>query len=458
MRLTMKERQVVTKALADGYRRATKGAKGEILHRFVEATGYHRRYGAFLLRNHGRILRRGPGKILRGDLRQKVPRCRARFYGPEVREALRPLWMMLDFLSGKRLVPALKEVIPILEAQGERSFDPEVRAKLLSLSPATADRLLKEEKARYALKRRSLTKPGTLLKHQIPIRTFSDWDDAKPGFVEVDLVGHDGGTAQGDFCFTLDLVDVATGWTEQAAVPNKAEVWVFEAIKKLRGRLPFALTGLDSDNGGEFINNQLKRYCEREEIIFTRSRPYRKNDTCYVEQKNWSVVRRFVGYRRYDTERELKLLNALYERLRLFSNFFLPTMRLKEKVRDGARVTRRYEKPVTPYARLVASPQIGPETKERLRKWYAALNPASLHREILEIQEHLIRTTTRKEKERRRNTRAREGGPPGEKPAGSAPAAFPTGGWKTPPDPPRRSPEFPTPPTAPTTSRPPPLG
>ncbi len=436
----MRERRAVTKAFAQGYRRARKREKAEILDRFVEATGYHRKYAAWVLRMHGKRVERGCGVVLEVDAGRRARRRRKRHYGQEVAKPLKDLWILLDFLAGKRLVPALREVIPALEAHGELELAPTVREKLMSMSPSTADRLLAGEKRKYALKRRSLTRPGTLLKRQIPIRTFSDWDESRPGFAEVDLVGHDGGDASGDFCCTLDAVDVATSWTEQAAVRNKAQVWVFEAITDIRGRLPFGLLGLDSDNGSEFINHHLKRYCDEEGIEFTRSRPYRKNDTCHVEQKNWSVVRRFVGYRRFDTERHCKLLNDLYRVLRLYTNFFLPTMRLKEKTRDGAKVTRRYEAPVTPYRRVLASPHVPDSKKAKLRRLYASLNPAQLHREIVAIQTEFVRAATESAKRQRRKRRAVESAVPDGKAFG-----FPTGTWKTPAG-------FPTLPTAPTTT------
>jgi len=445
MRLSMEERRAVVKGSSPAYKRSGKGEKGEILKRLVEATGYNRRYAAMLLRNHGRKVEVGRGKFLVGDVRAKARRARSATYGPEVLDPLKQLWQVLDFISGKRLVPAIREVLPVLEGRGDISLAPAVREKLLRISPATADRLLKKEKRRYALKRLGLTKPGTLLKRQIPIRTFSDWDEAKPGFAEVDLVCHEGGDPSGDFCCTMDLVDVATGWSEQVAVRNKAEVWVFEAIQEARQRLPFPLLGLDSDNGSEFINHHLKKYCDKEEITFTRSRPYRKNDTCHVEQKNWSIVRRFVGYSRYDTEKHLELLNTLYQLLRLYTNFFLPTMKLKEKVRDGAKVTRRYGAPVTPYRRVLASPEVAEEAKEALRQIHTSLSLVQLHREILEIQAELMREADKRAARKKRGRRAVESAAPGGKATASKEAiGFPTGAWKTPSG-------FPTLPTAPTT-------
>jgi hypothetical protein len=205
-------------------------------------------------------------------------------------------------------------------------------------------------------------------------------------------VGHEGGLAAGDYCQTLDLTDIATTWTETMAVRNKAQTWVFEALKILRKNLPFPLRGLDSDNGSEFINNYLVAYCEREKLSFTRSRPYRKNDNCFVEQKNYSVVRRAVGYQRYDTEAQLQLLNELYATLRLYTNFFQPTMKLQSRARVGSKVTKRYDRAQTPYQRVLAAPQIAKAHKERLRLKYETLNPAALKRKLTRLQERLLKT------------------------------------------------------------------
>lgn len=389
MRLTMKERKVVTKAMCEQYRKAAKGEKMQVLARFAEMTGYNRHYAAWLLRHHGKKVKIAAGVAVQGDVRLRVRPQRSRTYDDEVLRALKRVWEILDFISSRRLVAALPEVVPKLVACRELRAKKAVLKKLLEISHATVDRLLKPERDKHALKGRSATKPGTLLKHQIPIRTFSDWDDAEPGFLEMDLVGHDGGRAEGDYCFTLDMTDVATGWAEQAAVPNKAQKWVFEALKDLRKRLPFAVQGLDSDNGSEFINHHMVAYCADEKITFTRSRPWRKNDNCYVEQKNWSVVRRHVGYARYDTPEACSLLNELYQVLRDYNNFFLPSMKLIEKIRDGAKVTKRYDTPKTPYKRVLESKEIPRIVKQRLKHQYERLNPAELKRQLERLQKLL---------------------------------------------------------------------
>jgi len=344
MRLTMKARQEVTKATAGQYRGASKKEKSKILDQFVSTTGYSRWYARLVLRHEGRRLQIDKRSIVLAVRKSdKTTRKRTRHYDEKVRLALVKLWRMMDYICGKRLQPLLPELITVLERHNEFSCDRETRAKLLRISAASIDRLLEPERRKQQLRGRAGTKPGTLLKKQIPIRTFAEWDEQRPGFVEIDLVGHDGGTAAGDYCQTLDLTDIATTWTETMAVRNKAQAWVFAALKKLRKNLPFRLLGIDSDNGSEFINQYLANYCQEQKLSFTRSRPYRKNDNCFVEQKNYSVVRRAVGYQRYDTEAQLALLNELYATLRLYTNFFQPTMKLKSKERVGSKVTKRYD-------------------------------------------------------------------------------------------------------------------
>lgn len=391
MRFTMKERKAVTKLLCDQYRKSDKTGKMQILNQFVEATGYNRHYAAWLLRQHGRRVRIGPQVAVQGDVRLRARRHHARKYDDEVLQALKKLWELLDFISSRRVHAALPEVIPRLVAFRELRIKKSVQKRLLEVSPATIDRMLKQERKKYTLKGRATTKPGTLLKHQIPIRTFSDWDNEEPGFLEMDLVGHDGGRVEGDYCFTLDITDVATGWSEQAAVQNKAQKWVFEALVDLGKRLPFAIRGLDSDNGGEFINNHMVAYCSEQHITFTRSRPYRKNDSCYVEQKNWSIVRRHVGYARYETPEQCRLLNELYRILHDYNNFFMPSMKLVEKIRNGTKVTKHYDTPKTPYTRVLQSNKIPKAVKDKLRRYYDKLNPAELKRRIEKLQKMLAR-------------------------------------------------------------------
>ncbi|GAI38922.1 unnamed protein product, partial [marine sediment metagenome] len=263
--------------------------------------------------------------------KRKIKRKKKKIYDQDVLVALKEIWKISDYICSKRLAPFLSEIIPVLEKWGEIKLDAKVREKLFKISAATIDRLLSDTRKRYRIKGRSTTRPRTLLKKSIPIRTFADWDEKVPGFFEVDLVSHDGGATKGDFNQSLNFTDISTGWEEMVAVKNKAQVWVFAGIKNIKERLPFSMLGLDSDNGAEFINAHLIRYCEEHKITFTRSRPYRKNDSCFVEQKNWSVIRRAVGYGRYDTDKELSILNELYGYLRLYVNFFQPVRKLIKK-------------------------------------------------------------------------------------------------------------------------------
>jgi hypothetical protein len=392
MRLTMKERQSVIAVMQERCRKAGKKLKRQILDECCQLTGYNRAYASHVLSHYKPTSKRK--KKTQGPPAGK--KTATAYYDGKVKQALVIIWMIMDCICGKRLQPILSELIPILEKRREIKLAREARKKLLEISSATIDRLPAEEKKTLAAGSRSHTKPGTLLKSQIPIRTFSEWDDARPGFVEIDLVAHDGGDINGEYLFTLDATDVCTGWTETMAVGNKGQVAVFEALLEIRQRLPFDLLGIDSDNGSEFINRPLLRYCLKEKITFTRARSYRKNDNCFVEQKNYSVVRRNVGYLRYETPQELESLNELYRQLRLYTNFFQPVMKLRSKERDGARVRKKYDKAQTPYQRILASTKVEKRKKERLKAIYQNLNPAQLKREITRLQNQLIELATKR--------------------------------------------------------------
>jgi hypothetical protein len=388
--LSMAERKAVTKQMAKRYRRATKTEKGTMLDELCALTGWTRRHA-----------RRALVEAL-SKRAQPPRRPRPRIYDDDVLAALRFVWAALDAPAGKRLAPFMAEVVEALERHGELELHPQVRAKLLSISAATIDRALADDRRRLRIRGRHGTKPGSMLRRQIPIRTFSEWDDRRPGFCEADLVAHDGGSGHGEYCQTLDLTCVATGWTEMRALPTKAQRWVLQALEEIRAALPFPLLGLDCDNGGEFINVELFRWCEAEEITFTRTRPYRKNDNCFVEQKNWPVVRQQVGYLRYDTQQEVKALQELYAHLRLYVNFFQPQMKLVSKTRRGAKVSKKFDAAPTPYQRVLDSSEVDEDAKNTLRQSFIALNPAQLKRDIIRCQDKLIslaknKTDTRKE-------------------------------------------------------------
>jgi hypothetical protein len=384
----MAERRAVTKQMVKRYVGATKGEKGLMLDELCALTGWTRRHARRALSGAANAVPQRPRKP------------RERVYGPEVLEPLRLVWATLDGPTGKRLAPFMGEIVAAMERSGELEVAPEVRSKLLVVSAATIDRALAPERRRLQVRGRSGTKPGSILKAQIPIRTFADWDDRRPGFCEVDLVAHEGGDPSGEFCHTLNLTCVNTGWTEPRAIRTKAQRWVREALEDIRGVLPFPMLGLDSDNGSEFINVELFRWCEENSITFTRSRPARKNDNCYVEQKNWPVVRQQVGYLRYDTAEELSVLRELYAHLRLYVNFFWPQQKLVEKVREGSKVRKRYDVARTPYQRVMAC-QDPDETKAELTETYLGLNPAELKRRIGALQDRLIEMARTKPQRRK---------------------------------------------------------
>jgi hypothetical protein len=302
-------------------------------------------------------------------------------------QALQVVAEATGWICGKRLVAVLPELVPALEQEGALCLFSTERAALLKMSAATIDRKLAAARAQHKPKGVCITKPGTLLRSQVPIRTYTPWDEQQPGFVEVDLVAHCGESTAGSYLCTLNAVDVATGWTECVAVANKGQAAVFEALQLMRKRLPFPLLGIDSDNGSEFINDHLIRYCQQEKITFTRCRPYKKNDQAHVEQKNGSVVRQLVGYDRYTTPAALEQLAGVYELVRLHVNVYLPVMKLVDKQREqqGGKVRKRYDTPTTPYQRALKAGVLSLEAQAnfqaRLRE--AAAGPLSLRYRLL---------------------------------------------------------------------------
>jgi len=268
------------------------------------------------------------------------------------------------------------------------------------MSPSTIDRLLRPWRRLGGRRRLSTTKPGSLLKNSIPIRTFADWTDERSGFLEVDLVAHCGESAEGFYLTTLSTVDVASGWSECMGVWGKGQSRVRGAVHRIRQRLPFPLLGLDSDNGSEFINHHLYTYCLDENITFTRSRSYKKNDSCHVEQKNWSVVRRLVGYDRYNSHAALECLNMVYATLRHYVNFFQPTMKLISKTRHGAKVHKVYDTARTPYQRLLESSTLTPAKHAELAATYRGLNPVLL---LSQLNGHLEKLWNLAERNKPRN-------------------------------------------------------
>jgi hypothetical protein len=373
MDLSMSQRKAVTNKLASAYRRGSKKERSAILDQVVSLTGWHRDYARAQLRQAGTVRVHRP----------HAPR--APLYGARIVVALTLTWRALRMPSGKRLAPALAVVVPMLRSDGELDLTDEETALLVSMSAATIDRRLSGERALLGLRGRSHTKPGTLLKSQIPVRTWADWDTVVPGFIEIDLVGHEGGNSTGEFCFTLTMTDIATGWTLKRSVKNKAAVWVFEALTWAIERFPFPILGIDSDNGSEFINHHLLAYCEANEITFTRSRSGNKNDGCHVEQKNWSEVRTLVGYLRFDTDAELSLLNEIWELDETFTNYLICQQKLVYKQREGSKVTKRYDRAQTPAQRALADPTTSERSRGIIETQLADIHPGELSRDIEDL-------------------------------------------------------------------------
>ncbi len=349
------------------YLKADRQEKTRILDEFVAVTGMHRKAAIRRLRQQNK-----PTAEQRG--RQKT-------YTGSVVSALITIWRICGCICGKRLQPILADMVDSLERHGELILDPETKTLLLGVSSATIDRLLRPYKTSNR-RGQSTTKPGGLLKHQIPVRTFADWDDAQPGFVEIDLVAHGGDNVVGQFLYSFTATDVATGWTECFSLRHRSQIVVHEALDKLQARLPFPLLGIDSDNDSVFINELMLKYCQTNQITFTRCRPYKKNDQCFVEQKNWSIVRRTIGYQRYECSAAHQLLGEIYEALHLFTNLFQPTFKLKSKKRTGAKVQKQYDTPKTPLQRVLDMKLLSDENTARWQAAYRETNPAELRRQI----------------------------------------------------------------------------
>lgn len=364
------------------YLKASKVEKQKILDEFTATTGYHRKYAI-------RILKRG--------YKRRPALCKTKgrtaIYRGEVVEALEQIWEIYGRICSKRLHPYLPEGIKVLERCGELTCSAETKELLLRISRSSIDRCLVP--ARFNKPQGlSTTKPGSLLKKNIPIRIFADWSEDKPGFLEVDLVAHCGDSVAGQFLYTLTCTDLCTGWTEPMALPRRSQEAVCAAIDAMRQDLPFDLLGIDSDNGSEFINDLLYRYCLDEKITFTRSRPYHKNDQAHVEQKNWSVVRHVVGYDRLESEQHYVLLESIYTDLRLYVNFFQPVLKLIDKKHIGNQVIRKYDTSRTPYQRVMERKDTSLEGKAHLLNLYLRLNPADLRHRLDEKVFQLWRTVS----------------------------------------------------------------
>jgi hypothetical protein len=354
--------------LAPRYRAAGRREKGKILDELCRTTGMHRKAAIRLL---------GGVKPLKAGRRP-----RKRKYGPEVVEALRLVWEVGDRMCGKLLVGAMPSLLQSLERHGELRLAASVRQALLEMSAATIDRLLRPARRAIGRQPRRASAPATGLKAQVPVRTWSEWAGVSPGSLQADLVLHCGESTEGFYLTTLTAVDVATGWTELQAVWGMGKQRVGGAVHRVRQKLPFPLRELHNDNGSEFLNHTLYGWCQREKIGWTRGRGYQKNDQAYVEQKNGFSVRRYVGYGRYASKEAYETMQPLYSLLVLYGNFFRPVRKVVAKERRGSKVVKRYDRPLTPYERVLASGCLSEADREELTSQYLSLNPASLRRRI----------------------------------------------------------------------------
>lgn len=390
----MAARKAITKAQLDRWTKATKAEKTVILDAVCQVTGWHRDHARKAIRQALADRARG------GPPARAEPAPRPRVYGQEAVELLTRCWAALDGPTGKRLHPALPELLANMGVHGHLDgVDPVTIEAVQAMSPATIDRRLTPARTGLvARKPISHTRPGSMLKSSIPMKTWREWNEAEPGFVQIDLVGHEGGDNNGAFFYSLDATDVATGWTESITVRSKGERVVAAGLEELWLRFPFHIAGIHSDNGSEFINHHLARWCNARQITFTRGRSSHKNDQAHIEQKNWSVVRRSVGYFRYDTHRELDLLNQLWPLTSLQVNLFLPQQKLISKVRTGAIVRKKHDTAATPLHRLLDqhADLIDNHDRQRLQALLHDTDVIDLRHQIADIQANLTELARRR--------------------------------------------------------------
>ncbi len=361
-------------ALRERYVRATTQEKTKALDEFIALAGCHRKHAIRLL-------------AAIGSAAPDAPTVDRRTYGDAVREALVVLWEAADRICSKRLKAILPGLITALEEHGHLALDPLIRHAVLSVSPATIDRLLAPVRSNASTrkKRRTSTKPSK----QVPVRTFADWDEPLPGYLEIDFVALCGSSMQGTFLWSLAATDVYSGWTEVVPLMAREQSLVVEGLEVIRRQFPIPIRGIDSDNDSAFINETLLGYCREQQLEFTRSRAYQKNDQAWIEQKNGAVVRRFVGYERFSGMVAGQCLAQLFQAVRLYVNYFQPSFKLRSKIREGAKVKKTYHKPATPCERLLESASVVEVAKERLRSERGRLDPLELLQRIRESQSAL---------------------------------------------------------------------
>jgi len=362
------------KAVAERYKNACRNQKSQILSEFCATCGYNRKYA---------IWRLGTFKIRRRKPERHKPGPKPKYHQPEFLKVLRQIWITANLPCSKRLKAILPIWLPAYQQEfGSLPF--EILKKISKISPATIDRVLHPIRHLYRGKGRSATKPGLLLKHHIPIKT-NQWDESRPGFLETDTLMHCGTSLEGFYAVSTNTVDIATGWTEQRATYGKGQKDIAEQIKDIETSLPFSTLGFDCDNGNELLNQALMRYFlnRKHPVQYTRSRPYHKNDNAHVEGKNWTHIRQWLGYRRFEDPKIVTLLNDLYKNeWRFFHNFFMPSVKLQAKERIGSKIVKRHDKPKTPYQRVLNSKFIPAKTKRLLKEQFKQLNPFKLRKTI----------------------------------------------------------------------------
>lgn len=382
MRLTMSDRKSLSKVYIEKYRYASKREKIIILNEFIEYTGYNRNYATRVLRNS--TTSKNPQST--ENKKNHTP-----LYDNDVKIALEKIWGISDYICGKRLVCIIPEMVRKLEKFDEYGMSDPVKKKLKKISAATVDRLLAPSRKNIGRRGTSITKSTRYLIDRIPVKTFGEWKDTPAGFTQLDLVAHNGGNVYGGFLYTLNTTDVGTSWTVCTLVQDKTMPEMIKALSSMRESFPFPIQGIHSDNGSEFINDSVLAFTEEHHIVFTRGRPYKKNDNPHIEQKNNSILRRNTGYLRYDQPEHAEALKELYGYLNLYVNYFQPTMILVEKHRIGSKAIRKYDTPKTPYQRLLKRFDVKDVVKRKIKKTYNALNPADLKRKINDCQSRLIR-------------------------------------------------------------------
>lgn len=390
--MSLHSRQEYLKEIKPRYLKATRLEKRAMLDEYCSNTKLNRKYVIFCL---------SPSTNLENKIKRQRKARSCTYTNNEI-FYLKKIWEILDYPCGQRLKPMLSEMIAKLKQFKELIVPDEAAKKLSRISSTTIDVKLRTHKAHARRRFNTTTKPGSMLKSHIPIRT-SSWEEKHPGYCELDTVAHCGDSAGGEFINTLNMTDILTQWTESAAVIGKAEKRIKDGLNEAKNRLPFTLKAIDPDNGSEFINWQMYHYCEEQKIEFTRGRPYKKNDNAHIEQKNWTHVRRVYGYERRETEAECDLMNDLNRNeLRLYKNFFQSTLKLVDKKRVGRhheKIKKVYDVAKTPYQRVLDCQEITEEKKDELRRIYQTLNPVALRKNILIKLNQLLKLTH----ERKRN-------------------------------------------------------